>query len=374
MRVRLKGINSVTKKLADGTRRTYWYAWKGGPPLTGKPGTAEFIHSYNAAIATKVAPPQGKLLSVLQSYQTSGEFGGLAPRTRFDYIVKLKLIEAAFGDFPLSGLRDRRTRNIFKTWRDGLAMNSRRQADYAWQVLARVLSWGLDRGLVLANPCARGGRLYRGSRVDRIWTADDETTFLKRAPAHFHLALTLALWTGQRQGDLLRLPWSAYDGTHIRLRQGKTGTRVVIPVGAPLKTALCREKTGSAHSYKQPTPAVDFARLSSVMGHRRKEGRDRRRHVPRFAGHRCHAPRDRWLHRSGDRHHHRTLAARRSLDLGCSLLGARSGACRERNPEARKRNKNSQLIPNCGDIDSSVPPSASEHRAHIPLDHRTFLQ
>jgi hypothetical protein len=35
---------------------------------------------------------------------------------------------------------------------------------------------------------------------------------------------------------------------------------------------------------------------------------------------------------------------------------------------------NRRLIPNCGDIDSSVPPSASEHRAHIPLDHRTFLQ
>jgi hypothetical protein len=25
--------------------------------------------------------------------------------------------------------------------------------------------------------------------------------------------------TGQRQGDLLRLPWSAYDGKEIRLRQ-----------------------------------------------------------------------------------------------------------------------------------------------------------
>ena len=34
MRIRLKGINSITKKLADGTRRTYWYAWKGGPPKT----------------------------------------------------------------------------------------------------------------------------------------------------------------------------------------------------------------------------------------------------------------------------------------------------------------------------------------------------
>ena len=52
------------------------------------------------------------------------------------------------------------------------------------------------------------------------------------------LPLLLALWTGQRQGDLLRLPWSAYDGTHIRLRQSKTGKPVTIPVGAPLKAAL----------------------------------------------------------------------------------------------------------------------------------------
>jgi len=33
MRIRLKGLNSITKRLADGTTRTYWYAWKGGPPL-----------------------------------------------------------------------------------------------------------------------------------------------------------------------------------------------------------------------------------------------------------------------------------------------------------------------------------------------------
>jgi len=105
-------------------------------------------------------------------------------------------------------------------------------------VLARVLSWSKDRGRISVNPCERGGRLYRGSRAEKIWTADDETAFLKTSPAHLHLPLLLALWTGQRQGDLLRLPWSAYDGTHIRLKQSKTGSRVVVPVGTTLKAAL----------------------------------------------------------------------------------------------------------------------------------------
>jgi integrase len=174
----------------------------------------------------------------LQQYQASEEFRGLAPRSRADYVGKIKLIEKTFAEFPLSAMSDVRTRGILKEWRERLAVASRRQADYAWVVLARVLSWGMDRGLIAANPCARGGRLYRGSRAEKIWTAADEAAFLERAPAHLHLALTLALWTGQRQGDLLRLPWSAYDGKHIRLQQSKGGVRVVIRVGAPLKAAL----------------------------------------------------------------------------------------------------------------------------------------
>jgi integrase len=38
--------------------------------------------------------------------------------------------------------------------------------------------------------------------------------------------------------DLLRLPWSAYDGKYIRLRQSKGSRPVMIKVGAPLKVAL----------------------------------------------------------------------------------------------------------------------------------------
>src|SRR5262249_52340764 len=57
-------------------------------------------------------------------------------------------------------------------------------------------------------------------------------------PGASALAALARVWTGQRQGDLLRLPWSAYNGATIRLKQSKTGERVEIPVGAPLKAAL----------------------------------------------------------------------------------------------------------------------------------------
>ena len=51
MRVRLKGINRITKRLADGFTVAYYYAWKGGPRLPGKPGDLAFIAAFNEAVA-----------------------------------------------------------------------------------------------------------------------------------------------------------------------------------------------------------------------------------------------------------------------------------------------------------------------------------
>lgn len=237
-RIRLKGVNSVRKRLADGMEVTYWYAWKGGPRLPGPPGSPDFLASYQAAVSQRASPPAALLGSVVRRYEESSDFLGLAPRTQRDYAKLLQMIERKFGTFPLSALSDPRSRGVFLDWRDGLARSSRRQADYAFSVLARILSWALNRGLTSANPCSKAGRVYRGTRVEKTWSTDDEAAFLRTAPLHLHLALLLALWTGQRQGDLLALPWSAYDGSTIRIQQSKTGARVAIPVGLPLRTAL----------------------------------------------------------------------------------------------------------------------------------------
>jgi integrase len=238
----MKGINRVSKKLADGTRVTYFYAWKGGPRLPGKPGDLEFVAAYNEAVAAKAAQPKGSLQSVLNDYQKSARFTDLGDKTKRDYVRMIRKIENEFGDFPIAALSDRRTRGEFLAWRDGLAKSSRRQADYALSVLALILAWAFDRGLVPSNPVERPGKTYRSERIDSIWTIGDERRFLEKAPSHIGLAFMLALWTGQRQGDLLRLPWSAYDGETIRLRQSKTGVRVTVPVGAPLKRVLDETK------------------------------------------------------------------------------------------------------------------------------------
>jgi integrase len=60
-------------------------------------------------------------------------------------------------------------------------------------------------------------------------------------------ALMLAMHTGQRQGDLRRLPWTAYDGMRISLRQGKGGNVISIRCTKALRAMLddmARDKKG----------------------------------------------------------------------------------------------------------------------------------
>ena len=90
-----------------------------------------------------------------------------------------------------------------------------RVADYAWTVLARVLSVAKDNSAITVNVCERGGRLYESDRAEIIWTAEHIKALCDVASPELQFALLLALWTGQRQADLIRLMWPAYDGTDI---------------------------------------------------------------------------------------------------------------------------------------------------------------
>jgi integrase len=161
-------------------------------------------------------------MTVITEFKASADYTRLAPTTARAYRSYISLIETAFGDMPLVALADPRVRGDFKSWRDRFAATPRK-ADYAWTTLARILSFAKDRGLIAVNPCQDGGRLYRADRTDKVWSEADVASFLSAAGPELQLAMILALWTGQRQGDLLRLPWSAYDGTKVQLQQGKTG-------------------------------------------------------------------------------------------------------------------------------------------------------
>jgi integrase len=224
-------------KLATGTTVIYHYAWRGGPRLVGEPGSPEFVASYTAAHQTRRQPDGSTFHSVIVGYKASQDFAGLKSRTKSDYLKHIAKIETAFGTLPLAALEDARVTRDFLEWRDSMA-RSPRQADYAWMVMMRLVSWARARGLTLYRPPERVERLYHADRAEKIWTEQDVAAFMAVASDPLQRALVLALETGQRQGDLLALPWSAYDGQWIRLRQQKTGRAVNIPVTRRLRAVL----------------------------------------------------------------------------------------------------------------------------------------
>ncbi len=237
-RVRLKGINKVRKKLADGRVATYYYHRASGKRIQGQPGTAEFIASY-AEAAKKERPDRHDFSSLVTAFLESPEFSKLSAASQRAYRKYLDELRTEFGSMPIAALDDRRVRQEFFAWRDRRA-NTPRTADYAWSALRRLLSWAYDRGRISVNHAKSAGRLYDSNRADIIWLREHVDAFCNVAAPELRVALLLAVYTGQRQGDLLRLTWNQYDGEWITLRQGKSnGKRLVqIPVHRSLKQVL----------------------------------------------------------------------------------------------------------------------------------------
>ena len=163
--------------------------------------------AYNEAIAQFRAPTPGIFKAIITGYRGSPAYERLSASSKRAYGAYIKIIEDEFGDVPIAALSDIRMRGEFLEWRDKFAATPRK-ADYAWTTLSRILSWAKDRGKITINVCERGGRLYVSDRADKVWTEDDLEKLFLSAPTHVSDVALLALWTGQREGDLLRLTWA----------------------------------------------------------------------------------------------------------------------------------------------------------------------
>ena len=74
VRARLHGINTVRKRLADGSVRIHYYHRATGLPLSGKPGSPEFLRDYGAAEKTLLDRHAGIFNGLVRNYTMSPEF------------------------------------------------------------------------------------------------------------------------------------------------------------------------------------------------------------------------------------------------------------------------------------------------------------
>jgi integrase len=240
VKVELKGIAKVTAK-----GRIYYYAWRGGPRLRGKPGAPEFMASYHEAHEHRRIPDPGRFRSVIALYKASKDYKKLADSTRRNWAPWLDRIGRYFGDLRVAQFdRPEKIRPVIRRWRNEWA-DKPRTADYGMQVLSRVLSYAVDPlGKIAGNPCEGIKQLYSSDRSEIIWTEGDIAQLKKSCSAEIAHAVDLAACTGLRLGDLLRLSWSHVreGGGAIVLTTGKSRQRreVIIPLYDALTAALAR--------------------------------------------------------------------------------------------------------------------------------------
>lgn len=90
----------------------------------------------------------------------------------------------------------------------------------------------------MTNP-TRGIKKIKRSRSDlprnQPWSDQQVSIFLELAPSHLALPVAIAVFTGLREGDVLRLSWQAIDKGNIKWRQGKTGDIIETPIHRDLE-------------------------------------------------------------------------------------------------------------------------------------------
>lgn len=238
VKVDLKGIAKVRAK-----GHTYHYAWRGGPRLRGEPGSPEFLASYNEAIENRRTPDKNRFRFVVADYKASGEYKKLADTTREQWGKWLDRIAEYFGELRIAQFdRPEKIRPVIRRWRNQWA-DTPRTADYALQVLSRVIAHGVDPlGKISGNPCEGIKHLYDNDRSEIIWTDSDVAHIKKTCSTEIAHAVDLAGHTGLRLSDLVRVAWSHVGEDEILLTTGKSRHRreAIIPLYGALRDVLAR--------------------------------------------------------------------------------------------------------------------------------------
>lgn len=233
--VKLRGVHTATSK-----GRRYYYAWRGGPRLTGEPGSPEFIAAYYEAHQSLRATDRSKIRGLVAAYKASPAYDRLADSTKRVWKVYLERIIDHFGSLSVRQFdRPDKIRPLIRRWRNQWA-DKPRAADYGVQVLSHIMSYAVEADLIGSNPCHGLKSLYSVDRSGLIWTEEDISAVKAVASVEVGRVIDLAAATGLRAGDLKRLAWSHVGADAIRITTSKSRHKTVatIPLYAGLRTLL----------------------------------------------------------------------------------------------------------------------------------------
>ena len=189
----------------------------------------------------QAGPRHGTVAWLRREYEMAREFTTLREATQRRYFQSLNIIEhgwrgkPALGAYRLDAIGRKQARAWYRLLQEPAAEGEPPRLEQANKTIrmARVLwEYGMNEEHVAANPWRWTLDHVETNVVN--WTTEQIecaiTTADELGYKPLGTAITLAFELAQRQGDVLRLPWSAAgDDNSITVKQSKTGTTVVLP-------------------------------------------------------------------------------------------------------------------------------------------------
>jgi integrase len=234
------------QKDRDGQQRVRFRRRSVSVYLTGIPWSEDFMRQYAAALeredknraqvgAIKRTLP-GSFSALCVSYYSSPEFCGLKASTQRVRRNILERFRREHGHRPLKDLKAIHIRTIL-----GAMAKQPESANGLLKVLRAVLDHAVAVGLLASN-AALGVKPYRSRNAGGYptWTEEEIAQFKAKHPlgSKAYLAFALALYTGQRRGDVVRLGRKHIWGSRIMVQQEKTSAALAIPIHPELERAL----------------------------------------------------------------------------------------------------------------------------------------
>jgi integrase len=178
----------------------------------------------------------GNFSYVIKAYLGSPQFASLAVSTRYNWQRALVLAEAGLGSLSTDVVRPA----LVQAHLDELAMFPGKQ-EIAKTALKAVEKWAMVRDL-LPYPITTGVQTIGSDGGHEPWTDDEIEIAQQNARPDLAKVVALAINTGQRGSDIVRMRWSDIedqDGRKgIAVTQQKTGKRLWIPLTAEFSQRL----------------------------------------------------------------------------------------------------------------------------------------
>jgi integrase len=206
--------------------------WRKGTPLPPEAdGTAK------PAPSAPQIRRMGSVAYLIASYLASPRFAKLAPKTKREYRYTLNTIERWAGEAPVEQITAKSVQNFYTK----LFAVTPAKANATLRVIHLLFEFARLEGMIERNPAERPKMIGTKPRL-RIWSPEEIAALIEAAdrmgvPSIADAAM-IALDTGQRQGDILRLSWLSYQNGQIILKQRKTGAQIRVPATPRLLAQL----------------------------------------------------------------------------------------------------------------------------------------